>query len=432
MPASDQAPQTPSPQREAQHPAPSPPAERPKPLHLALNSVFERVRSLKDGEVASYIPELALENPDQLGIALASVRGTTHKMGDSDTEFTIQSVSKPFAFALALEQLGLAEVTTHVGLEPSGEPFNAISLEEASGRPLNPMINAGAIVTTSLITGDTAADKFEVISRGLSAFAGRKLTVDEAVFESEVATGDRNRALAYLAKSAGTLASSADVATRAYFRQCAMRVNALDLAIMAATLAGGGVNPITRERVVSENVARWTMAVMTSCGMYDASGEWLVRVGLPAKSGVGGGIVALQPEQFGIGTFSPRLNDRGNSVRGVAMLEELSQRFGLHMLEHRAEPLSPIGEINRAGDAADDDVSARLRGDLKFGDAEHVLSELLPELESGGTLTLDFGGVTRVGAPAARLFRWAEAGARATRAGKPRLVLHDPEHVLGD
>ncbi|WP_396667183.1 glutaminase A [Microbacterium sp. R86528] len=432
MPASEEATDTDQ-RREAQHPPGSTQAaDRPRPLHTALDSVFERVRALTDGEVASYIPELAREDPDQLGIALASVRGTTHEMGDSAAEFTIQSVSKPFVFALALEQLGLAAVSTHVGLEPSGEPFNAISLEEASGRPLNPMINAGAIVTTSLITGNTADEKFDVISAGLAAFAGRDLAVDEAVFESEAATGDRNRALAYLARSAGTLASTAEVATRAYFRQCAMRVNARDLAIMAATLAAGGVNPITRQRVVSESVARWTSAVMTSCGMYDASGEWLVRVGLPAKSGVGGGIVALQPERFGIGTFSPRLNDRGNSVRGVAMLEELSERFGLHMLEHRAEPLSPIGEVSRASEAADADVSARLRGDLKFGDAEHVLSELLPELETGGVLTLDFGGVTRVAAPAARLFRWAEAGARPTDTGEPRLVLHDPEHVLGD
>jgi glutaminase len=404
-------------------------------LAAVLDSVLEQARPQTSGELATYIPELAREDPEQLGIALASVRGTVHEAGDSGAEFTIQSVSKPFVFALALEQAGLAEVIRHVGLEPSGEPFNAISLEETTGRPLNPMINAGAIVTTSLVRGDRAEEKFAVIDAGLSAFAGRTLDVDESVFESEAATGDRNRALAYLARSAGTLASSADVATTAYFRQCSVVVTARDLAIMAATLAGGGVNPVTRERVVSEDVARWTMAVMTSCGMYDASGEWLVRVGLPAKSGVGGGIAALQPEQFGIGTFSPRLDPRGNSVRGVVMLEELSERHGLHMLEHRDAPLSPIGEISVGGAGADiagDDVVAMLRGDLTFGNAEEVLTRLLPLLESERSVTLDFGSVTRVGEPAARIFRWAAESLGETPDGRPRVVLRDPDDVLGD
>ena len=401
-----------------------------QPLHTALTSVLTHARSLTDGEVASYIPELARQDPEQLGIALASVRGTIHAWGDSEAEFTIQSISKPFTFALALDALGLAAVTEHVGLEPSGEPFNAISLEETSGRPLNPMINAGAIVTTSLIAGDDAAEKFAVIREGLAAFAGRPLDVDEDVYLSELDTGDRNRALAYLAQAAGTLASSAEVATRAYFRQCSLRVNARDLAVMAATLAGGGINPLTRERVVSEDVARWTIAVMTSCGMYDASGDWLVRVGLPAKSGVGGGIVALQPDQFGVGTFSPRLDAQGNSVRGVGMLEQLSREFGLHMLEHRTDPLSPIADVTHSGPDDDRDTTAVLRGDFKFSDSEHVLS-MLPELMAGRSLTLDFSSVTRVGPSTARMFRWAAEQAGSSPDGRPRLTLHDPDHVLG-
>ncbi|ANJ27939.1 glutaminase A [Agromyces aureus] len=405
----------------------------PSPLSIALASVLERARPKTSGAVATYIPELARADPDQLGIALASVRGTVHEAGDSDAEFTIQSVSKPFVLALALEQSGLAEVTRHVGLEPSGEPFNAISLDEHTGRPLNPMINAGAIVTSSLVRGDRADEKFAVISAGLSAFAGRSLDVDEAVYSSEQATGDRNRALAYLARSAGTLASSAEVATTAYFRQCSLTVTARDLAIMAATLANGGVNPITRERVVSEDVARWTTAVMTSCGMYDASGEWLVRVGLPAKSGVGGGIAALQPEQFGIGTFSPRLDARGNSVRGVAVLEQLSERHGLHMLQHRETPLSPIDEISVGGgsdEVAGDEVVAMLRGELNFGNVEEVLTRLMPLLESEGRLVLDFGAVTRVGAPAVRLLLWAADAAGPAPDGLPRVELRDPDGVL--
>src|SRR5215207_1061557 len=207
------------------------------PVRVVLRSVLDVARPHTDGVLASYIPELTYADPEALGATLVSVRGTVHEAGDSDTTFTIQSASKPFVFALAVDQSGLAEITRHVGLEPSGEPFNAISLEAASGRPLNPMINAGAIVTSSLIAGDTAEEKFARIHAGLNAFAARELDLDESVFESEHATGDRNRALAYLTQSAGTLGSTAEVATGAYFRQCSLAVSARDLAIMGATLA---------------------------------------------------------------------------------------------------------------------------------------------------------------------------------------------------
>ncbi|QEO14935.1 glutaminase A [Agromyces intestinalis] len=396
------------------------------PLRSVLGSILDEVRDRTDGEVASYIPELAKADPRALGIALASTHGVVHEAGDSAVEFTIQSVSKPFVFALALDALGLEEVTRHVGLEPSGEPFNAISLDEASGRPLNPMINAGAIVTSSLIPGDTADEKFARIRAGLQAFAGRELDVDEAVFASEAATGDRNRALAYLTRSAGTLASTAEIATTAYFRQCSLTVTARDLAIMAATLATGGVNPVTGERVVGEDAARWTTAVMTSCGMYDASGDWLVRVGLPAKSGVGGGIVALQPGQFGIGTFSPPLDARGNSVRGVAMLEALSSQSGLHLLRHRGDPLSPIASLAHEGD----DLVAVLRGEIAFAGAEELLTRLAPLVGEQGCLVLDFTAVTRVARGAAGVLRALPELAGTDTDGRPRIVLRDPEGVL--
>lgn len=397
------------------------------PVRAALHAVLDDARPRTGGELASYIPELARADPEGLGVALVSTHGTVHEAGDSETEFTIQSVSKPFVFALALEQSGLAGVTRHVGLEPSGEPFNAISLEEASGRPLNPMINAGAIVTSSLISGDTDAEKFAVIRAGLNAFAARELDLDEAVFESEQATGDRNRALAYLTQSAGTLGSSAEVATGAYFRQCSLTVTARDLAIMAATLASGGRNPVSGERVVSEDVARWTNAVMTSCGMYDASGDWLVRVGLPAKSGVGGGFAAVQPEQFGIGTFSPRLDDRGNSVRGVAMLQGLSERFGLHMLAYRGLPLSPIAELTPADGG---DTVAMLRGEIFFAGAEEVLTRLAPFVGDDGCLVLDFANVTRVGGAARAVFLGVPQAAGVTATGRPRVAIRDPDGVL--
>ena len=224
------------------------------PVGHALQAVLEAARPLVGGELASYIPELALADPEGLGIALVSSSGAVYEVGDTGVEFTIQSVSKPFVLALALEQSGLGAVTRHVGSEPSGEPFNAISLEESSGRPLNPMINAGAIVTTSLLAGDTAAEKFATIHAGLNAFAARELDLDDAVLESELSTGDRNRALAYLTRSAGTLGSSVEVATGAYFRQCSLTVTARDIAIMAVTLANGGRNPLSGERVASGRI----------------------------------------------------------------------------------------------------------------------------------------------------------------------------------
>ncbi|UOE42888.1 glutaminase A [Agromyces larvae] len=406
------------------------PADPRDPVGSLLEAVVDTAREVRGGEVAAYIPELAKADPDRLGIALVSTRGVVHEAGDAGTEFTIQSVSKPFAFALAVDALGLDEVTRHVGLEPSGEPFNAISLDAASGRPLNPMINAGAIVVTSLLAGpDADADeKFATVRAGLERFAGRDLVVDEAVFASEAETGDRNRALAFLARSAGTLGSAVDAATDAYFRQCSIVVTARDLAMMAATLATGGVNPVTGERVVSDAAARWTIAVMTSCGMYDASGEWLVRVGLSAKSGVGGGIVALEPGQFGIGTFSPPLDAQGNSVRGVAMLQALSSQFGLHLLGHRTEPLSPIAALTPSADGSE--TVAVLRGELLFASAEEVLARLAPMVSDDGCLVLDFAAVTRVAPGAAELFRHVPERAGLGNDGRPRVVVRDPEGVL--
>jgi glutaminase len=402
------------------------PVDFTHPVRATLDAVLETARPIDAGHVADYIPELAKVDPDRLGVALVSTRGDVHDAGDSDVSFTVQSVSKPFVFALALDALGIDEVTTHVGLEPSGEPFNAISLDAESGRPLNPMINAGAIVTSSLIAGATADEKFAVIKTGLERFAGRDLVVDEDVYQSEASTGDRNRALAYLALATGALASPVEVATTAYFRQCSLAVTARDLAIMASTLATGGVNPVTGERVISEDAARWTTAVMTSCGMYDDSGTWMVHVGLPAKSGVGGGIVAVQPGQFGIGTFSPRLDERGNSVRGVAMLEALSKHYGLHMLAHRGEPHSPIASLS----TDDGRTVAMLRGEIYFAAAEEIFTRLQPLLSDDGCLVLDFANVTRVGVAVKELFRQVPGIAGVTEQGTARAVLHDPEGVL--
>jgi len=366
--------------------------------------VLDAVSSETGGKVADYIPELALADPGDLGIAVTSVLGRTYFAGDATAEFTIQSVSKPFVYALVLSDRGLDEVARHVGFEPSGEPFNAISLEEGTGRPANPMINAGAIVTSSLVDGSSSQARFERIRSALSAFAGRDLALDDRVYASELQTGDRNRALAYLARAGGSLPGSVEDAVDGYFRQCSLRVNAVDLSVMAATLANGGVNPVTKEAVIDEAVARITMSVMATCGMYDDSGEWMVRVGLPAKSGVGGGIVAVQSGEAGLGVYSPPLDARGNSVRGVAAIRRLSEVFRMHLFDHHDEPPSPIASSSRTGGGVD----VRVRGELDFIAAEqllHHVRDLAEPVASTGRepIHLYLDGVTTVRPAAVRL-----------------------------
>ncbi|HEY1486517.1 MAG TPA: glutaminase A, partial [Micromonosporaceae bacterium] len=302
------------------------------PIPDLLAGLHEGLVSTAEGTVATYIPQLSYADPSWFGIALATLDGHVYSAGDADRLFTIQSVSKPFVYALALADRGLDRMIRSVGVEPSGDAFTAIRLEPRTGRPRNPMVNAGAIITTSLVDGAKPAERLERIRAGLSLFAGRELDIDDSVVESELDTGDRNRAIAYLMRSAGSLDADVDDTLRVYFQQCAIRVNASDVAVMAATLANAGVNPLTGVTVVDPDVAAHVLTVMATCGMYDFAGEWLMRVGLPAKSGVSGGITAALPGQFGIGLFSPPLDARGNSVRGIAACEELSARFGLHLM----------------------------------------------------------------------------------------------------
>ncbi|MGW6513531.1 glutaminase A, partial [Streptomyces niveus] len=314
----------------------------------ALVELQRRLATLDEGEVASYIPQLATADPATFGIALTSMGGNHYWSGGVDMPFTLQSVSKPFVYALVLAELGLDEVTRWVGAEPSGEAYNAISLEPGTGRPANAMINAGAIVTTALVPGADEEERFERILDCLGRFAGRRLDVDERVHASESETGDRNRALSYLMRGAGSLPGDPR-GVETYFRQCSVRVTTADLSLMAATLANGGVNPSTGETVVPEPVAVQVLAVMASCGMYNASGDWLLRVGLPAKSGVSGGLIAASPARFGMAVHSPPLDALGNPVRGVAVLRELSARFGLHLMRRsaRTAPTVMLAETAR-------------------------------------------------------------------------------------
>ena len=301
------------------------------PLHRFLIRCHADIREENSGAVADYIPELMKAEPSHFGVSLATIDGHVYEVGDTAVPFTIQSVSKPFVFALALEMLGAERVEAVVGVEPSGDAFNSIRLRP-DNRPFNPMVNSGAIACSGLIHKAQGGGAFECIRAALGRFAGRELDVDEAVFVSERETGDRNRAIAYLLRNYAVVEGDVGAVLDVYFRQCSVLVTARDLAIMAATLANDGVNPVTGEQVVTPYTVSRTLSVMTSSGMYDYAGEWVYRVGMPAKSGVGGGIVAALPAQLGLGTFSPLLDVHGNSIRGLKICEALSTHFGLHML----------------------------------------------------------------------------------------------------
>jgi len=297
---------------------------------LDLDAVRAAVVGERGGEVDDSIPQLADADPDLCGLAVVLPDGSTQVSEQADVAFSIQSAVKPFLFALALADTDGAALD-QVGIEPTGEAFDAIMLESGTGRPPNPMVNAGALLTASLVDGGDARGRSERIRRGLSAFAGRDLLVDEDVASAEHLLGDRNHALAHLMRSEGTLELSADDAVAAYASACATLVDASALAVMGATLAFGGVNPVSGERVVSARVARDVVAVMATCGVYDGSGRWMRSVGVPAKSSVSGALVLSAPRVLGAAVVSPPLDDQGTSVRGRLASERLSAQLGLHL-----------------------------------------------------------------------------------------------------
>ncbi len=311
------------------------------PLLRFLNACHEQFAAESSGAVADYIPELGKADPDHFGISLATLDGHVYEVGDTEVPFTIQSMSKPFVFALALDTLGAARVESAIGVEPSGDPFNSIRLN-AENHPFNPMVNAGAIACSGLIREAKGEAAFDYIRQSLGRFAGRELDVDEAVFASESATGDRNRAIGYLLRTSSVIKEDVRAVLEVYFRQCSVLVTARDIAVMAATLANRGLNPVTREQVMTPYAISRTLSVMTSSGMYDYAGEWIYRVGIPAKSGVGGGILAALPARLGLGSYSPRLDGHGNSVRGIKVCEALSSHYDLHMLNRSDDARNAI------------------------------------------------------------------------------------------
>ena len=307
-----------------------------------LNSLHQRLAGCRDGAVADYIPELAKADPDDFGIVVAMADGRIYTAGDTDKPFTIQSISKPFAYGLALQRLSLEHMQRKVGVEPSGEAFNAISLDPATGIPRNPMINAGAIATSAQIQ-QLAGDQAEAeLLHYFSQLAGRPLEIDQEVYASERDTGHRNRAISHLLRNFDVIEGDVEPGLDLYFRQCSIRVTCRDLGVMAATLACQGRNPLTGERPLDAAVTVQMLSLMGTCGMYDFAGQWLHDVGMPAKSGVGGGVLAVVPGQFGIATYSPPLDSFGNSVRGVAACRELSRGLGLHLYNRNPSDRSAI------------------------------------------------------------------------------------------
>jgi glutaminase len=302
-----------------------------------VRHVIERLHTdyapLDEGAPAGYIPELASVDPDRFAISAATVDGRQVGVGDRDLPFTIQSISKLLLYGLALETHGADAVRRRVGVAPTGEGFNAIALDEAGNRAPNPMVNAGAIAVTDMVVGADLDERVETVRSLYERYLGRQPELDRAVWASERATGHRNRAIAYLMLSRGIVEDRVEETLDLYFAQCSVLVTCDDLALIGATLAGHGRHPLTGEQVVASDVVRDMLSVALTCGMYDYAGEWVFTVGIPAKSGVGGGILGILPDVGGLATFSPRLDEYGNSVRGVRVFEELSERFTLHLFD---------------------------------------------------------------------------------------------------
>lgn len=304
----------------------------PAQVSALVSEAYEQFKAVTDGRNSQVYPALARVSSELFGICIVGTDGATYAVGDADHEFSIMSVSKPFVFAHVCQILGAKATREKLGVNATGLAFNSLAAIEQSGDGrTNPMVNSGAIATTSLVPGKTRDEKWKFIHDGLSRFAGRTLALNEEVYASASETNFRNQSIARLLQSFGRVYIDPAEATELYTRQCSLNVSAKDLAVMGATLADGGVNPITKERVVDPMVCHFTLAVMTTAGLYETSGDWLYDIGLPGKSGIGGGIVTVSPGKGGLGTFAPPLDQAGNSVKGQRVAEYLSQRLGMDL-----------------------------------------------------------------------------------------------------
>ena len=397
------------------------------PIQAYLEGLHSRLAGLNGGEVASYIPELTKADPNWFGICLVTMDGVAYSVGDSEQLFTIQSISKPFVYATALADRGRDFVARRVGVEPSGDAFNSISLHPQTGAPLNPMINAGAIASTSLVNGDTPEAQWQRIESALAAYMGRDISVDELVYRSESETGFRNRAIAWMLKNFGITDGEPMASLENYFRQCSILVNCRDLAYMAATLANGGVHPLSGTRALPAEHVERVLSVMATCGMYDYAGSWLYEVGIPAKSGVGGGIIAVLPGRFGIGVFSPRLDEKGNSLRGIEVCKQFSRDFSLHVFTRAGDPKTALSRVYTGADAPsrrqpDAELRAHLKehahrikylclhGLLAVDGVEYVIRRMRDMASDSHSFILDMNLVTGISESAARLLNQARLG----------------------
>ena len=294
-------------------------------VEAALKAAYAKYKTLQEGANADYIPALAEVDPNIYGIALVTPDGKVFTMGDVKSEVSIQSISKVFTMALVMDEKGPDSIFNNMGVDATGQVFNSIvAIEQYKGAEMNPLVNAGAITATSMVLGDSREEIWNKILNYYNAFAGRELTVNKEVFDSEAATNQRNQAIASLMYAYGHIKDNPAQATDIYTEQCSVNVNARDLAMMAATLANGGRNPVTDKQVMREENVAEVLAVMATAGLYDDSGQWLYLTGLPAKSGVGGGIIAVSPGRFGIAVISPPLDAAGNSVRAQRAIADIS------------------------------------------------------------------------------------------------------------
>ena len=396
------------------------------PIDDEIRDIFDRCAAIGEGQVATYIPELATADPSAYGLCVMSVEGHCYAYGAVDVPFTIQSISKIFAYALALETRGFDAVDALIDVEPSGEAFNELSLDSRTRRPRNPMINAGAITASSLLPGEGPEQQVAALLSCLGSFVDHPLEIDERVYASEAATGHRNRAIAHLLRSVDVIGGDPMAAVDVYFRQCSILVTARDLALLAATLANGGVQHSTGRLLVSRAVLRRVLSVMASCGMYDGAGHWMTEVGLPAKSGVSGGILAVLPSQFGVASYAPPLNEHGNSVRGVAAFRSLSERYGSHLFEPRVGRLHTVR--HRTRDAEDPGtVRYALQGDLDVAGTESVLWQLMTEPTGTRRVVIDLTATDRISGHAGELL--AEMSRRYLVDGRT-LEFVDPQELL--
>jgi glutaminase len=391
-------------------------------VHDLIEEVHEACLADRSGDIFHGTPALEDVDPESLGICLATVDGYVYEVGDTRLPFCIQSISKPFTYGVALTDRGHEFVDSKIDVEPSGDAFNEISLHPVTHRPRNPMINAGAIAASSLIDGATPAEQTARVSGAYSAFAGRELELDEEIYASQLESGHRSRAIGHMLREFGILECEPDHAVEVYLRQCSTMVDCRDLSMMGATLANGGSHPLTGRRVIAPSCTERVLSVMSSCGMYDGSGEWIAEVGMAAKSGVGGGIVAVLPGQLSIAVFSPRLDEHGNSVRGIKACRRLSNELELHSLHvarsaHSAvrdsydilEAPSPLQRPQEDRRVLEEHGRAariyELHGDLLFAGAESVVREITQAADDLELVALDVRRINDVAEVSRRLLR---------------------------